>query len=192
MFIKDIAEVQAGFAFREAIVPNREGNICVFQAKDLVQGVPFTNTASLIKVSLELPEYVGHLRKNDVLLVARGMKAGTFRSTVFNTDEVNVIASSSVHIIRITANDVIPEYVSHYLNCKDGQNAISEILSGAHIGVIPRKELENMKIPIPVIGKQKSIVNLMNNMREQQRIVEKRNALKQEIIDGTFRNLTTK
>lgn len=192
MQVKDIAQVIAGYTFRGAIKPDSAGSVFVFQAKDLVQGEQLVNVSVLTKVSRNIAEHLAYLQKNDILLIARGMKSGAFRSTVFMSDEPNVIASSSIHIIRIKAQDVLPEYVSHYLNSKEGQDSLSQIVSGSYIGAIPRGELEKIKIPIPPLQKQKALVDLFQNMRAQQKILARRNELKQNIINATFRNLTTR
>lgn len=192
MLIKDIAQVVAGYAFRGAITPDTNGGIFVFQAKDLIQGEPFVNTSTLAKVSLDIPEHLAYLQKNDILLIARGMKSGAFRSTVFVSDEPNVIASSSVHIIRVKNKEMLPEYISHYLNSKEGQDSLSQIVSGSYIGAIPRGELEKIQIPIPQLQKQKAIIDLFQNMRVQHKILFRKNELKQNIINATFKRLTTK
>lgn len=190
MHINEIAEVVAGYAFRGAITSDVAGNALVFQAKDLVQGDPFNDVSTLAKIFHDTPGHAGYLKRNDILLVARGMKSGSFRSTVFASDVPNVIASSSVHVIRIISTDVLPEYVSHYLNSKEGQDALSQIVSGSYVGALPRKELEQIDVPIPTLRKQEAIVSLYNNMRAQQQILDRKSEIKQNIINEAFRNLT--
>lgn len=187
-----VSEVIAGYTFRGAVKPDITGNLFVFQAKDLVQGLPFENTETLTKISHDTPGYSGRLQKNDVLLVARGMRSGAFRSTIFIADESNVIPSSSVHVIRVTSKDVLPEYLSHYLNSKEGQDALSQIISGSYIGALPRKGLEKIDIPIPSLRKQEALINLFRNIREQQKIIDREKKIKQNIINATFKSLSTK
>jgi restriction endonuclease S subunit len=191
MQINNIAEVISGYTFRVAIKPEKGGNVFVFQARDIVQNVPFSDIYTLTRISHETLGYAGYLKKNDVLLIARGMKSGAFRSTIFVSNEPNVIASSSVHVIRITTPDALPEYVSHYLNSKVGQDSLSGIVSGSYIGALPRRALEKIKIPIPSLQKQETIVNLHRNIQEQQRVLGRKNEINQNILNATFRNLTT-
>jgi restriction endonuclease S subunit len=190
MELGDITNILPGYAFRGAITPDKDGNIFVFQAKDLARNVPVTDVSNLTPISFNVPGYAGHLQLNDVLLIARGLKAGAFRSTVFKATTNNVIASASVHILRVVSPKVLPEYLSHFLNSKDGQDALSEIVSGSYIGALPRRKLETIKIPIPPMTKQKAIVDLYQNIRDQQTILNRRNELKQQIIEATFNNIT--
>lgn len=192
MLIKDIAQVIAGYAFRGAITPDSNGEIFVFQAKDLIQGEPLVNTGTLTRVSLDIPEHLAYLQKNDILLIARGMKSGAFRSTVFMSDEPNVIASSSVHIIRIKNKEVLPEYVSLYLNTPLAQFALSQVISGSYIGSLSRSALEDIFVPIPSLQKQKIMVDLQHNLINQLKLLSKKNELKQNIINETFSKLTLK
>lgn len=190
MKLHDIATIIAGYTFRGAIMPDKNGGLLVFQAKDLVRGAFVTDVSMLTPIAFDPTGYAGHLKKDDVLVIARGMKTGAFRSTVFKSDASNVIASSSVHIIRITTPDVLPEYVSHYLNSKNGQDFLSEIVTGSYIGALPRRLLEQLKIPVPDLRKQRAIVDLYHNMQMQQKILVRKNELKQQILDATFTNLT--
>lgn len=192
MELHEIATVIAGYTFRKAIKPDIDGNIYVFQAKDLIQAEPFRSVGTLTRISHDIPEYTGHLKQNDVLLVARGMKSGSFRSTVFDINDTNVLASSSVHVVRITTDNVLPEFLSLYLNSKEGQDALSGIVTGSYIGALPRKELEKIKIPIPPLQKQKTLIQLYQNIKEQEQLINRQNEIKQNIINATFKNLTTK
>lgn len=191
MQIKDIAEVVTGYTFRGAIKADTNGNTFVFQAKDLVREKPFVEVNVLTKIFHEGRTDAGVLRKDDVLLVARGMKPGSFRSTIFASSVSNVIASSSVHVIRVTAAKVMPEYISHFINSKEGQDALSQIVTGSYIGAVPRRELEKIEIPIPPLRKQAALVHLYQNLREQDRVLDRKREIAQNIIDATFKSLTT-
>lgn len=191
MELREVTTIISGYTFRGAIKPDTNGHIFVFQAKDLVQDQPVIDTVALTKISHDVPGYAGYLKENDVLLVARGMKAGSFRSTLFATDADNVIASSSVHIIRVTDSRILPEFISLYLNSKKGQAAISQIVTGSYIGAVPRKELERITIPLLPPERQKIFIELDQNIREQQRITNRQNEIRQNIINATFRNLIT-
>lgn len=189
--IKDIAKILPGYTFRTAINPDPHGDTRVFQAKDVVQSVPFDDVRSLEKIVHNSSGRSGWLKKNDIILVARGMKTGTFRSTTFAANDSNVIASSSVYIIRLTRADCVPEYVSLYLNSKVGQNALTGIVSGSFVGVLPKHRLEELEIPLPPREKQKMIIDVHQNIRAQELIVERRQLLKRDILDALFRTITT-
>lgn len=187
--LRELSAIITGYTFRGAVRHYENGNILVFQAKDLIQGQPMFDVTTLTAISQNVPGHSGYLKKNDVLLVARGMKAGSFRSTVFLSDCENVIASSSVHIIRVTDSRVLPEFISLYLNSSDGQESISQIVTGSYIGAVPRKKLEGLKIPLLPLEQQRTFIALDQNIREQQRITYRQNEIKQNLINATFKSL---
>lgn len=117
------------------------------------------------------------------------MKPGSFRSTIFASEASNVVASSSVHVIRVKAANVMPEYISHFINSKEGQDSLSQIVSGSYIGAVPRRELEKIEIPIPPLRKQAALVHLYQNLREQERVLDRKREIAQNIIDATFKSL---
>ncbi len=191
MLINEIAEVIPGYAFRGAVEESAHGGIYLFQAKNLLQGEPVSEVDTLTRIEGSSVERPMWLKKNDVLLVARGMGVGSFRSTVFISDADNVMASSSVHIIRITNSAVSPFFLSHYLNSRVGQNALLQIMSGSYIGALSRKGLEVIEIPIPPLDRQNLIVSLHDNLRRQQRILANKSSVVDNIINATFSNLAT-
>lgn len=187
MLLKDISDIIYGYTFRGAIIADSQGDTYVFQAKDLVQGAPVIHTDSLTRIIHPSKGRIGFLQKNDVLLVARGMKSGAFRSTVFLSDAQNVIASASVHIIHVTSSNVMPEYVSQYLNSDGGQTSLVDIVSGSYIGAILRKDLEDIDVPVPTLEKQHLLVDLYKNIQEQKRLSDREIEIKQSLINSIYR-----
>jgi restriction endonuclease S subunit len=86
----------------------------------------------------------------------------------------------------------MPEYVSRFLNSKVGQDALSQIVSGSYIGALPRKEVEKIKIPIPTLEKQQAVVDLDRNIREQEKIINRQNEIKHNLVNATFTSLAAK
>lgn len=125
-----------------------------------------------------------------MVLVARGVGQGTFRTAVFKIDEGDVIPSSSVFVVRVSRKDLLPEYLSLFMNSPAGQWRISKIVSGSNVQTIPRAELENMNIPIPSLSDQRKLVDLSNNIRDQLKIILRTNRIKQDIINASINKIT--
>lgn len=183
-----IAEVKTGHTFRAAINNDTNGNILIVQAKNITHNQQYVDMGSLVATSYEISaDYM--LRDGDILLVARGMKFGSFRAAIFRSDAKNVVASASLHVIRIKEDALSPEYLSQYLNSTYGQEQIAGIVSGSYIGAISRKNLEDLVIPIPDPHKQKAIVDLYRNMVQQQKNLDRQHTVKQKIINATFKHI---
>jgi len=190
--VSNVAEIINGYAFREAIETVKNSDVFVLQAKDVIQGENITDIEKLTSVTFSGVRSASFLKKNDIVMVSRGTGAGSFRSAIFNSDG-NVIASSSLLIVRVKNKDVLPEYVSLYLNSSEGQNKILETVVGSYIQAISRRKfIEEIEIPIPSIEKQKSLINLNQNIKQQEKIYDRKKQLKQQILSATINNLTKK
>lgn len=187
--IKDIAEVSNGYTFRGAVQPSLSGQISVLQAKDVNQSEYFENDQTLIKTSLMIPRSNSYLKYNDILLVSRGSNSGSFKSTVFKSSSNNVVASSSINIIRVKDKSALPEYLSIFINSADGQNLLSQITIGSNIRTLLRKNLEALKVPILPKKKQRIIIALYQNAWQQERIIQRIIKLKENITKATFKSI---
>lgn len=185
--LKSISEIIPGHSFRKAITPDSSGHTYVFQAKDVIQDEPFLNPTALTKIAYENSGEASFLQKNDVLIVSRGTK---FRSTIFLSDSLNVIASASIHIIRTVSPEINPEYVSHFLNSSIGQAALADKITGNYIGALPVRGLGDIKIKLPSLAQQELIVDLHRNVQTQKLIIDHKVKLEQIIINSIFRSLS--
>lgn len=187
--LKNIANTSSGYTFREAIKPSKEGNIFVLQAKNINADKYIDKLDELTRVSLDIPRSNSYVSIDDVLLTSRG--SNNFRSTVFKDAAKNVVASSSVNIIRVKDSRILPEYLAMYFNSSEGQLMLSQIVSGNYIKTLLRKNMEDLTIPVPPIDKQRAIIALNENIRKQQKIAERRNQLVSNIINVSLKNLIT-
>jgi restriction endonuclease S subunit len=188
--LKQIADISSGYTFRGSIKNTSEGDVSVLQAKNVVSGKDVSDLKDLVKISSTSLRNPFFLRHNDVLLVSRGSGLGSFRTTVFNSDEKKVMPSSSLHTIRINDVTVLPKYVSLYLNSDSGQKALMQIVTGgSYIRSILVKNLQNLKIPIPSIHTQKSLIAIYENMSKQESLISRKQEIKKNIINATFTKL---
>ena len=191
--ITNIAEIILGYTFRKAIEKTKEGSVFVLQAANIKVNEDILDISELVNISSSPKYSPSFLEYNDVILISRGSGFGSFRSSVYLLENKNVIASSSVFIIRVKDKVVIPKYLSIYLNSEEAQKDISQIITGgSYIQSLSRIELENLKVPIPPINIQESIIELYDNIKEQDRILRRKNQLKKNIISATIKNLTRK
>jgi restriction endonuclease S subunit len=165
----------------------------VLQAKNIQANQDIKDINDFVTISdksLRNPYFLQH---NDILLVSRGSGIGSFRSSIFASDNPKVMPSSSVHVIRIQDVTVLPKYISLYLNSLDGQKALSQIVTGAsYIQSILVKNLIDLEIPIPPIHMQKSIIALHENITDQERILKRKQEIQKNIINASFTNLINK
>ena len=189
--LSKIADIVSGYTFRGSIENDPKGQIFVLQAKNISANQDVATIDDLVTISDKSLRNPYFLERNDVLVVSRGSGAGSFRSAIFALDDINVMPSSSVHVIRIKDVTVLPKYVSLYLNSQDGQKTLAQIVTGAsYIQSILVKNLTDFPIPIPPIHTQKSIISLHENIIDQERIFKRKQEIQKTIINASFTNLT--
>jgi restriction endonuclease S subunit len=190
--LRNVAQIVSGYSFRRSVENDVNGNIFVLQTKNISANQDIFDTANLTTISDKSIRNPFFLKQNDILLVSRGSGAGSFRSAVFNSDSMNVMPSSSIHVIRTKDATIIPKYMSLYLNSPDGQKALLQIVTGgSYIQSILIKNLLDFEIPVPPIHIQKLIVALHENIVNQEQIFEKKRELQQTIINAAFTNLSS-
>lgn len=182
--IKNIAEVVAGYTFRSALPVQSDGRMLVVQAKDVGDNICIDD-AGLVRIGGQEYKTNAIIKRNDVVVSVRG----NFRAGVFESDLQEVIASSSVYILRLTDEDILPEYLAIFLNSAVGQKQIKQSLTGGAIKTILRKDLEDLEIVIPEVAKQKLIINIYKNNKKQQELLEKKQSIINKVTDNAINKL---
>lgn len=185
--LKEITEVIAGYTFRTAIQNDDNGDMSVVQAKNILHNNK-VNCEELPRVTIEKLRSNATLEQNDVLFSCRGV----FRAGVLTENPKNAIASASLYILRLKNDQVLPEYLSIYLNSNAGQKQIQQILSGTIIKTILRRELENLPVIVPSIQKQKQIIAISNNWQRRAELLNRKITLNNNIANGAINYLLTK
>lgn len=92
-----------------------------------------------------------HLIKKEEIAVAS--KGSRFFSWC-NSTELDLLVSSSFFVLDVTSNNVLPQYLTWYLNTPNVLNRFYAMTAGASMPNISRTELENITVPIPSFEKQ--------------------------------------
>lgn len=189
--ISAITRFSLGYTFRGPVRESMDGDLLVIQAKNITTDVAFKNAEALTRITLDIVSDNIFVHRGDVLLTSRGATVGGFKATVFeaNTDK-QVIASSSLYILRLTADVISPEYLAVYLNSDVGQRALQSIATGATVRSISRGELGLLEIPILGYEEQNAIVALYKNIKEQRALLEKKVKVQGQIINSVIYELT--
>lgn len=188
--IKDIADIQIGYQFRKKIETERNGTHQVIQIRD------FDETQNLNKEGLcwvKMPHMSEKysVNKDDVLFLARGHR--NFAILIRDPFE-NTIAASTFYILTIKTKKVIPEYLAWFINQAPAQGYLYNLARrGTHMPLIPKSVFENLKVYVPDIETQKTIVKLSSLTEKEknllQNLQDKRTLLIQSICLKAARGL---
>ncbi|MBU2213021.1 restriction endonuclease subunit S [Patescibacteria group bacterium] len=184
-YIADIGDIILGHSFRIAITADGEGNFKVLQAKNIKRDGAI-ELHDLTTTFLEKTRTQAFVKNGDVLLSNRG----TFRAALYRGEHQNLIAASSVYIIRIyNTYEVMPEYLTVFLNSIAGQYALGAMNRGTLIKSLPKRSLSELLIPIPTTAKQKLIVDIYRNYQNRAKLYGRKTELEETIANQVITSL---
>ena len=174
----DIADIFLGHSFREKLENSVDSNTFVIQPRDIKTDTSIDYNG-LIKVSLSTGGK-SMLKRKDVLITNRGR----FTSSIFcNKDSAQYLCTSGVFVIRVSSHQFDPEYVSLYLNSKDGQKQILNLLETTTIPFINKSNISNVTIPSLTLKEQYDVVEKFNDFKDYFILTKKKMATEQQIIN---------
>lgn len=172
--LKEIAEIRAGYSFRETIPVSENGNYRVIQIKD-ISHAGFISSTDLVKAEVDSikPEYL--TQTGDVLFTSRGNNR---RAATVDEPAANAIFVSQLYALKATIPDLVPEYLAWYLNQKPAQEFFEANASGSYIQNIRQDVLARLPVVLPPVETQRKIVEVYRlGLREREvaeKIAEKR------------------
>lgn len=158
-----LTSISSGLKYNNKNINVSQALVFLVQVKDIQNNLLYKD--NLFKIFEPRIDPDQFLRKGDILFAAKGNRNFAFHYT---GELGEAVASSTFFIIRITSDNVLPEYLSWYLNSKPAQDFFKANTHGTFIPSIPKSKLIELKIPIPDMKTQKTIA-----LVENQQIIEK-------------------
>ena len=182
--LKNIAEIFSGHTVRGRVESDPSGEVYAIQLKDLAKHYSeITDFPHQIKLSGVPKNQI--LQKGDILFVSKG--ANNF-ALVFDKD-YPAIAISVFFVLRITDKKVDPYFLAWYINQEKAQGYLHTGKEGTMITNINKATLENIPVDVPIIKKQKSIVEMNKLWLKEIEITEAIIDKKKRVINNFFNKL---
>lgn len=182
--LKDIAEVIAGYSFRTAIQGKEDASLFALQAKNILDGSTVDEN-NLDGIDFENYRSKAIVKRGDVVVSSRG----SFRAGSVSSKSKNIIAASSVYILRIKNEGVLPEYLAIYMNSIEGQKQLIESATGAAVKAIRKNDLENISVVVPRVETQEKIIRLYHTGKKLQEALIKKAKLINNVIEVVINKL---
>lgn len=161
--LKHITSIQTGVFAK----PIQKGEVVYLQAKHFDES---GELAEILYPDLDLDSKIGKhlLKKGDVLFAAKGSK--NFAAW-YENDKMPAVASTSFFVIRLIDNNVLPGYLTWFLNHPSTQTLLKGQARGSSIASISKAVLSELEIPIPSIQKQELILRIFK-LRNRERTLK--------------------
>jgi len=177
MKINDICSIRTGHSFRGKLINDPEGRIKLIQPKNI-------NNDGSINFNGEKPLQANvsglkPLKTGDIMVVNRGR----FAAAVFAMSEENTwIVPSSILVLTVKNEKVLPEYIALYLNSSNGQKLFQRHYEETTVPFISTENLGSMDIPIPPIAKQHELVGLESTRNEYSQLLTRKLHLHKQFL----------
>ncbi len=170
----DIAEIRAGYPFRESVPDMPDGLCQVIQPKDVFGGGIIDKVALRFTPERLKPDYL--LKNGQLLLSSRG----EFKAALYKGKEKS-LASNLLFVLSVRKKEFLPEYLVFYLNSKSGQAQMASRKNPGTLQAIVRSGIEGLDIPLLPLKRQKLLAEmyflLLHEKELSQRLAEEKTKL---------------
>jgi len=104
----------------------------------------------------------------------------------------NLIVPSFVASIRVDKTKINSRFLTYYLNSNIAKKALKSSITGTAINMIKTKELEELKIKLPSLEKQKKIVKFLDLGNKEIDLLKELKNQKEKYYKQVFDNLIEK
>ena len=176
--LEEIANIQVGYQARSRIKEEKTGTHKLIQGRDFKTPyhLRYNNIMSFIPdINPELYE----VKKGDILFLARGMEHFAYN---IREDLSNTLAAGSFYIIRLRNGNILPSYLTWWINQNPAQNYFKTYAKSSRISFISIKTLSHLEIKIPEIAVQKDIEKIQILWNQEQELTKNLTDLRNRLI----------
>ena len=173
--LNDIAEIKTGLVLnRKKADMSKDQKLyySVVSLKSFNVDAIYDNTFADEFISNEQIKEDYQVKQGDILLRLREPNFAVY----IDKEYENLIYPSLMVRVKIQDNRFDPQFIAHYLNSNTVKKALSSELSGTTIPMIKVADVNEIKIPLINLDKQKKIVEYI-------KLVHKENDLLQNLIN---------
>jgi type I restriction enzyme S subunit len=182
--LKSVSEIFSGYSFRTSVTDLPLGNIFVLQSGNICDDMSL-DLQEEFKLDVGDIQTKAFANRDDILIGSKGNPTIGF---VESDDQI--LVSSSMYIIRVKEDTILPKYLAIFLHSMRGQREINKITLGGYIKGISKKHLEKLVVPVPPMDIQEKVVFLYDNIINQNRFLKRKSKINNEILDYVVNHLS--
>ena len=181
--LRDIADIRAGYAFRERLEYDAKGNVRVVQLTDLtLQNRVAFETAIRVRLLAETEPYALH--KGDLVFRSRGLRT---TAALMEEDAADVILAAPFFRIRIKDTALVnPDYLTWYIASRPAQRFFTERQTGTSVNMVKVQELSELLVEVPSLAVQEQIAEIAKLSEREQQIQIELNEKRKTYIEAVL------
>lgn len=179
MILKEMGDIISGYITRSKIEASPGGSHYLMQAKDVDGALLSYQIDQLIRFEPASSRSERCLKKGDLLFMAKGAHNFTVELNEFPEP---ALAAACFFIIRLWSPEILPGYVSWYLNqAPVAQYLVLHSGRGVHMPVVRRAVLENIDVPVPSLTVQTTIAEMNALLFEEMNLLQQLGRKRREL-----------
>lgn len=167
MRIGEIANIQAGYQFRDKVEPDPDGNVAILQIKD-IEDRRRLNPDTIDRIPFDKPYEQYLITKGDVIFLSRGHRQFAI---AIDDDLTDTIASGYFYILHLRTDRIRPAYLAWYINQPPFQSQLAPHTQGTHMPFVSQSAFQDLTVPIPPLPVQDTVVALADLAEREQSIL---------------------
>jgi hypothetical protein len=177
-----ISTLKTGYSFRGKIPEIQDGEIEVFQPRDILEGKLITNPVCIRLASLTGNYNHLLLKAGQLLLANKGLRFATY---LVEPRPLPGLASASFFIVEVNTNVIMPEFLQWYLGQKEALNYLTaHAQKSTAISSINKQVIERLPIPLPSLIIQREVCDLVKDVQREARLLEDLKTSRKEFTDS--------
>ena len=180
--LSDIATIQ--FGYYDA--PSKEGELYYLQAKHFDDTSEFTRfDDSFIPLDEKSQKHI--LQPGDILLAGKGYRLFAWH---YQGQPSPAVASTVFFVISAKDNDqVLPTYLTTFLNLPQTQTYLRQLGAGTSIPSIRKNELSDLSVPVPSLTMQHNVAQIQALHQRETALLTSLITQKQILIENLIKRL---
>lgn len=179
--IRDIVNIRFGVSNR----PEYNGDVAIIQGKDFSNEGRFIGESIAFTISEGLKSR-DYLQPGEILFSAKGNRR---YAAYWNKDTEPAVASLTFFVLTVVEPNLLPEYLTLYLNQNMAQKYFAEHERGTSIPIISRGVLDNLTVPIPSLEIQQKVVRLHELWLQEKNLMEELSHKKKQLIELSIQTI---
>ncbi|WP_277051880.1 restriction endonuclease subunit S [Zestomonas thermotolerans] len=175
-----IAEVRMGYSFRSRLEADAQGDVAVIQMKD-IDDANLLHPEGLVRVQMSDLKDRHLVQAGDLLFRSRGV---TNSAALVGGGLGRAVLAAPMLLIRAQTDVVEPAYLQWFINRPSTQATLAAQAAGTSVKMIGKGALEQLKVVLPPLEKQRRIVEVAQLASREAALLEELRGRRKALLEG--------